>query len=72
MEWYKKGNEKLEKGIAVVDTGQGEQHERARRLQAKMITNLVMAKDHLQLLKKLQPVLQFSKSQTTSIMRILT
>ncbi|KAB1267136.1 Spastin [Camelus dromedarius] len=29
-----------------------------------MMTNLVMAKDRLQLLEKLQPVLQFSKSQT--------
>lgn len=28
----------------------GEQCERARRLQAKMMTNLVMAKDRLQLL----------------------
>ncbi|XP_019798551.1 spastin isoform X3 [Orcinus orca] len=64
VEWYKKGIEELEKGIAVVVTGQGEQCERARRLQAKMMTNLVMAKDRLQLLEKLQPVLQFSKSQT--------
>jgi spastin len=29
-----------------------------------MMTNLVMAKDRLQLLEKLQPVMQFSKSQT--------
>ncbi|OBS68419.1 hypothetical protein A6R68_03043, partial [Neotoma lepida] len=64
VEWYKKGIEELEKGIAIIVTGQGEQYERARRLQAKMITNLVMAKDRLQLLEKLQPVLQFSKSQT--------
>uniref|UniRef100_A0A8C2NJL2 microtubule-severing ATPase n=1 Tax=Capra hircus TaxID=9925 RepID=A0A8C2NJL2_CAPHI len=64
VEWYKKGIEELEKGIAVVVTGQGEQCERARRLQAKMMTNLVMAKDRLQLLEKLQPSLQFSKSQT--------
>ncbi|XP_031213636.1 spastin isoform X2 [Mastomys coucha] len=63
VEWYKKGIEELEKGIAVIVTGQGEQYERARRLQAKMMTNLVMAKDRLQLLEKLQPVLQFSKSQ---------
>uniref|UniRef100_A0A2K6BSL1 Spastin n=1 Tax=Macaca nemestrina TaxID=9545 RepID=A0A2K6BSL1_MACNE len=48
--WYKKGIEELEKGIAVIVTGQGEQCERARRLQAKMMTNLVMAKDRLQLL----------------------
>nr|KAF6430326.1 spastin [Molossus molossus] len=64
VEWYKKGIEELEKGIAVIVTGQGERCERARRLQAKMMTNLVMAKDRLQLLEKLQPVLQFSKSQT--------
>uniref|UniRef100_A0A8C8Z459 microtubule-severing ATPase n=1 Tax=Prolemur simus TaxID=1328070 RepID=A0A8C8Z459_PROSS len=64
VEWYKKGIEELEKGIAVIITGQGEQCERARRLQAKMMTNLVMAKDRLQLLEKLQPVLPFSKSQT--------
>ncbi|XP_053444013.1 spastin isoform X3 [Nycticebus coucang] len=63
VEWYKKGIEELEKGIAVIITGQGEQCERARRLQAKMMTNLVMAKDRLQLLEKLQPVLPFSKSQ---------
>ncbi|XP_059261377.1 spastin isoform X7 [Mustela nigripes] len=51
VEWYKKGIEELEKGIAVIVTGQGEQCERARRLQAKMMTNLVMAKDRLQLLE---------------------
>ncbi|XP_036026431.1 spastin isoform X2 [Onychomys torridus] len=51
VEWYKKGIEELEKGIAIIVTGQGEQCERARRLQAKMITNLVMAKDRLQLLE---------------------
>uniref|UniRef100_A0A8C0CXY3 Spastin n=1 Tax=Balaenoptera musculus TaxID=9771 RepID=A0A8C0CXY3_BALMU len=51
VEWYKKGIEELEKGIAVVVTGQGEQCDRARRLQAKMMTNLVMAKDRLQLLE---------------------
>ncbi|XP_052602215.1 spastin isoform X3 [Peromyscus californicus insignis] len=51
VEWYKKGIEELEKGIAIIVTGQGEQYERARRLQAKMITNLVMAKDRLQLLE---------------------
>ncbi|CAH6786977.1 spastin isoform X4 [Phodopus roborovskii] len=51
VEWYKKGIEELEKGIAVIVTGQGEQYERTRRLQAKMMTNLVMAKDRLQLLE---------------------
>ncbi|XP_069463017.1 spastin isoform X2 [Ambystoma mexicanum] len=51
MEWYKKGVEELEKGIAIVITGNGEPSERSRRLQAKMKANLVMAKDRLQLLE---------------------
>ncbi|XP_032764818.1 spastin isoform X3 [Rattus rattus] len=68
VEWYKKGIEELEKGIAVIVTGQGEQYERARRLQAKMMTNLVMAKDRLQLLesgavpKKKDPLTHASNS----------
>ncbi|XP_053314769.1 spastin isoform X2 [Spea bombifrons] len=52
VEWYKKGIQEMEKGIAVPVTGQGEQYDRARRLQAKMTTNLLMAKDRLQLLEK--------------------
>ncbi|KAM3930746.1 spastin isoform 2-T2 [Leptodactylus fuscus] len=52
VQWYKKGIEELEKGIAVQVNGQGEQYDRARRLQAKMTTNLLMAKDRLQLLEK--------------------
>uniref|UniRef100_A0A8B9P378 microtubule-severing ATPase n=1 Tax=Apteryx owenii TaxID=8824 RepID=A0A8B9P378_APTOW len=63
VEWYKKGIEELEKGIAVIVIGQGDQCERARRLQSKMMTNLAMAKDRLQLLEKLQAVLQISKPQ---------
>ncbi|XP_010225618.1 PREDICTED: spastin [Tinamus guttatus] len=63
VEWYKKGIEELEKGIAVIVIGQGDQCERARRLQSKMRTNLAMAKDRLQLLEKLQAVLQISKPQ---------
>ncbi|KAG8583231.1 hypothetical protein GDO81_008329 [Engystomops pustulosus] len=51
IQWYKKGIEELEKGIAVQVSGQGEQYDRARRLQAKMTTNLLMAKDRLQLLE---------------------
>ncbi|KAK6488799.1 spastin-like isoform X3 [Huso huso] len=51
VQWYKKGIAELEKGIAVQVTGQGEQYERARRLQAKMTTNLIMAKDRLELLE---------------------
>ncbi|XP_075453205.1 spastin isoform X2 [Ascaphus truei] len=52
VEWYKKGITELEKGIAISITGQGEQYDRARRLQAKMGTNLTMAQDRLQLLDK--------------------
>ncbi|KAM8947373.1 spastin isoform 2-T2 [Pelodytes ibericus] len=52
VEWYKKGIAEMEKGIAIPITGQGEQYERARRLQTKMATNLLMAKDRLELLEK--------------------
>ncbi|XP_069091102.1 spastin isoform X1 [Pleurodeles waltl] len=64
VEWYKKGVEELEKGLAIVITGNGEQCERSRRLQAKMMANLVMAKDRLQLLEKLQAGLQVYRPQT--------
>ncbi|XP_042308295.1 spastin isoform X2 [Sceloporus undulatus] len=63
VEWYRKGIEELEKGIAVVVTGQGDHYERARRLQSKMKTNLAMAKDRLQLLEKMQAVKQIPKPQ---------
>ncbi|XP_074752992.1 spastin isoform X4 [Athene noctua] len=68
VEWYKKGIEELEKGIAVLVIGQGDQCERARRLQSKMMTNLAMAKDRLQLLesgavpKKKDPLTHMSNS----------
>ncbi|XP_044865459.1 spastin isoform X4 [Mauremys mutica] len=68
VEWYKKGIEELEKGIAVLVIGQGDQCERARRLQSKMMTNLAMAKDRLQLLecgavpKKKDPLAHTSNS----------
>ncbi|XP_008638095.1 PREDICTED: spastin isoform X3 [Corvus brachyrhynchos] len=68
VEWYKKGIEELEKGIAVLVIGQGDQCERARRLQSKMMTNLAMAKDRLQLLesgavpKKKDPLTHTSNS----------
>uniref|UniRef100_A0A8C3S5P1 Spastin n=1 Tax=Chelydra serpentina TaxID=8475 RepID=A0A8C3S5P1_CHESE len=68
VEWYKKGIEELEKGIAVLVIGQGDQCERARRLQSKMTTNLAMAKDRLQLLecgavpKKKDPLTHTSNS----------
>ncbi|XP_048449238.1 spastin-like, partial [Rhincodon typus] len=50
VEWYKKGIAELEHGIAIQISGSGEQIERARRLQSKMTTNLIMAKDRLELL----------------------
>ncbi|KAL7845466.1 hypothetical protein AOLI_G00236580 [Acnodon oligacanthus] len=55
VEWYRKGITELEKGIAIQVTGTGEKSDRARRLQAKMTTNLTMAKDRLELLAKLRP-----------------
>ncbi|XP_015218379.1 spastin isoform X2 [Lepisosteus oculatus] len=51
VQWYKKGIAELEKGIALPITGEGEHYERAKRLQAKMTTNLIMAKDRLKLLE---------------------
>ncbi|XP_034964201.2 spastin isoform X1 [Zootoca vivipara] len=63
VEWYRKGIEELEKGIAVLVTGQGDHCDRARRLQSKMVTNLAMAKDRLQLLEKMQAVKQIPKLQ---------
>uniref|UniRef100_A0A670IES9 microtubule-severing ATPase n=1 Tax=Podarcis muralis TaxID=64176 RepID=A0A670IES9_PODMU len=63
VEWYRKGIEELEKGIAVLVTGQGDHCDRARRLQSKMMTNLAMAKDRLQLLEKMQAVKQIPKLQ---------
>ncbi|TKS85366.1 Spastin [Collichthys lucidus] len=47
MQWYKKGIAVLERGIAVKLTGQGDQYDRAKRLQDKMNENLIMAKDRL-------------------------
>lgn len=52
VQWYKKGIAELEKGIAVEISGHGDQYERAKRLQDKMVTNLTMAKDRLALLEK--------------------
>uniref|UniRef100_A0A4W6CJ56 Spastin n=1 Tax=Lates calcarifer TaxID=8187 RepID=A0A4W6CJ56_LATCA len=53
VQWYKKGIAELERGIAVEITGQaGEQYDRAKRLQDKMVNNLTMAKDRLALLGK--------------------
>jgi len=50
IDLYKKGIEELEKGISVELAGQGDVFERARRLKDKMRTNLVMAKDRLDVL----------------------
>uniref|UniRef100_A0A3Q3FQQ5 Fidgetin-like protein 1 n=1 Tax=Labrus bergylta TaxID=56723 RepID=A0A3Q3FQQ5_9LABR len=49
--WYKKGISELEKGIKVEISVQGEQYERAKRLQDKMEANLTMARDRLALLE---------------------
>uniref|UniRef100_A0A8C9TBM7 microtubule-severing ATPase n=1 Tax=Scleropages formosus TaxID=113540 RepID=A0A8C9TBM7_SCLFO len=46
--WYRKGISELEKGIAIEVTGKDEQYERVKRLQAKMSTNLLMAKERLE------------------------
>ncbi|KAM6956753.1 spastin [Aplochiton taeniatus] len=51
VEWYKKGIAELERGIAVNITGEGEQFDRAKRLQTKMVTNLTMANERLALLE---------------------
>ncbi|KAG7462854.1 hypothetical protein MATL_G00189130 [Megalops atlanticus] len=58
VQWYQKGIAELEKGIAIQIKGQGEQYERAKRLQAKMSTNLIMAKDRLELLAKISGSIQ--------------
>lgn len=49
--WYKKGIAELEKGIAIEISLHGEQYERSKRLQEKMVNNLSMAKDRLALLE---------------------
>lgn len=53
VQWYERGIAELERGIALQLTGQGEKYERDKRLQAKMTTNLIMARDRLELLSKL-------------------
>ncbi|CAB1344794.1 unnamed protein product, partial [Coregonus sp. 'balchen'] len=54
VQWYKRGIAELERGIAIEVAESGEKCERDKRLQAKMITNLIMAKDRLELLAKLR------------------
>ncbi|KAL4238170.1 hypothetical protein ACF0H5_002882 [Mactra antiquata] len=54
VELYRKGIAELEKGVAVQIRGQvGEPWDKARRLQDKMMTNLVMAQDRLEVLEKM-------------------
>ncbi|XP_029284147.1 LOW QUALITY PROTEIN: spastin-like [Cottoperca gobio] len=45
--WYQRGIGELEKGISIQISGSGEKYERDMRLQNKMTTNLLMAKDRL-------------------------
>lgn len=61
VSWYQRGISELEKGIAIQISGSGEKYERDRRLQNKMTTNLIMAKDRLQ---SLATVLSRSRAQT--------
>ncbi|XP_052602216.1 spastin isoform X4 [Peromyscus californicus insignis] len=49
--FHKQAFEYISIALRIDEEEKGEQYERARRLQAKMITNLVMAKDRLQLLE---------------------
>ncbi|XP_022046983.1 spastin-like isoform X2 [Acanthochromis polyacanthus] len=66
VQWYKKGIAELERGIAVEITGQGEQYDRAKRLQDKMVTNLTMARDRLALLETTLASKRGSDPKTTS------
>ncbi|CAJ1054126.1 spastin-like isoform X2 [Xyrichtys novacula] len=50
--WYQRGIGELERGIAIQVTGNGEECEHERRLQNKMTTNLIMARERLQSLVK--------------------
>ncbi|XP_029648681.2 spastin [Octopus sinensis] len=56
IEFYRKGITELEKGISVDVNGQGDAWDRAKRLKDKMSTNLVMAKDRLEVLENLLKV----------------
>ncbi|KAK7104342.1 spastin-like isoform X1 [Littorina saxatilis] len=63
VEMYKKGIHELEKGIAVDVGGEGETFQRAKRLKEKMMTNLVMAKDRLEVLDKLLQQMRVSSER---------
>ncbi|CAH1262388.1 SPAST [Branchiostoma lanceolatum] len=56
IDLYRKGIAELEKGIAVECRGHGEEYDRARKLREKMLTNLGMARDRLDLLGVNAPV----------------
>uniref|UniRef100_A0A3Q1ISL6 microtubule-severing ATPase n=2 Tax=Anabas testudineus TaxID=64144 RepID=A0A3Q1ISL6_ANATE len=64
VQWYKRGIAELERGIAVEITGKGDQHERARRLQGKMVNNLTMARERLALLG--ESILLFTETTLAS------
>ncbi|XP_070834231.1 spastin-like [Chaetodon trifascialis] len=66
VQWYKKGIAELERGIAVELTAEGEQYDRAKRLQDKMICNLTMAKDRLALLEATLASKRSSDPQTSN------
>ncbi|XP_063849087.1 spastin-like isoform X1 [Scylla paramamosain] len=51
MDLYRRGIAELESGIAVECVGRGEAYERAQRLQEKMKTNLLMARERLDMLE---------------------
>uniref|UniRef100_A0A672Z918 microtubule-severing ATPase n=1 Tax=Sphaeramia orbicularis TaxID=375764 RepID=A0A672Z918_9TELE len=72
VRWYKKGIAELEKGIAIEISLHGDQYERSKRLQDKMVNNLSMAKDRLALLGEcfhyfVQPLYVFIKTNNTKI-----
>ncbi|XP_045166158.2 spastin-like isoform X2 [Mercenaria mercenaria] len=56
VELYRKGIAELQKGVAIDIKGQGEAWDKARRLQDKMMTNLVMAQDRLEVLVTNKPM----------------
>ncbi|XP_072292911.1 spastin [Eucyclogobius newberryi] len=66
VQWYKRGISVLEKGIAVEINTEGDQYERAKRLQDKMVNNLTMAKDRLALLETTLASKQKNDSERSS------
>ncbi|XP_037540876.1 spastin [Nematolebias whitei] len=66
VQWYKRGISELERGIAVDITGTGDQYDRAKRLQDKMVANLTMAKERLALLEATLESKSRSHPQPTS------